>query len=630
MAIRLTDEQRRVVEHRGGPLRVVAGPGTGKTSCLAARIMKLILTDRVPPNRILAVTFTRAAAGEMRQKLEKEGVAPHRIPDVRTLHSKAVALLRRHSALLNLNANVRPLGSLEVNLVLKDIAADLASAGFRLPFRGPQNIQKYLRAYQSEQSGAGIPGWISSNRKYLKTYHEFSRAYEGLQGFYNGIDWFRVVNLPLQLLSSHADVLEKERAAVDHMLVDEYQDLNRKDQDLIRILAGDASGLCVVGDEDQSIYESQRFAAPAGLVDFDRSVRGTTTLTLTYCHRCPKQILEKANALIKKNKIRLRSKPPLRPVDPTRKGVVATVSQKSKKAEIEWLVKKVLQLHGKGFEYRDILTLFTEGKIGQDYVSAVQRANIPLTVQLRVAGPFESTCFVRVLATLRFLADQADNLALRQCLEYWPNLGATTIRELRQLATGQHQTLWEAVREVATNPDEHRSIARRKSVGDFRSAMTKLLRIRDFGRLLPAILKHLPDCATDPGVEILSEFFEKQRGKEAALNISEILQNFEQEREAGKFETTEELPDRVRVMTMHSAKGLEAKVVIIPALEDDIIPGEFPNLEERRRLFYVSITRAKEILLLSWASQRIGPEIHRPGGRMLGKQRSRFLKEMGE
>lgn len=118
---------------------------------------------------------------------------------------------------------------------------------------------------------------------------------------------------------------------------------------------------------------------------------------------------------------------------------------------------------------------------------------------------------------------------------------------------------------------------------------------------------------------------------EEAINIREVLEDFEQDRESGKFERTpDELPDKVRIMTMHSAKGLEANVVIIPALEDDLMPGLAGNLEERRRLFYVSITRTKWLLLMSWASQRIGQEIHRKGGKMLGKQPSRFLREMGE
>src|SRR3990170_3489917 len=241
MPFHLTDEQRRVVRHRGGPLRVIAGPGTGKTSCIAARIKDLLVRDRVPPARLLGVTFTRAAAGEMRQKLES-GVRPDRMPDVRTLHSKAVGLLRRHGSLVDLSPSTRPLSELEANLVLKDAAADLASAGLRLPLKGVGNMLDYLRGYRSEQSGAGIPNWISTNRGHLKTYHQFRQAYEELQRFYNAIDWFRVISLALHLLDSNAEVLAEEQERIEHLLVDEYQDLNRRDQELILRLAGDGSG----------------------------------------------------------------------------------------------------------------------------------------------------------------------------------------------------------------------------------------------------------------------------------------------------------------------------------------------------------------------------------------------------
>lgn len=160
--------------------------------------------------------------------------------------------------------------------------------------------------------------------------------------------------------------------------------------------------------------------------------------------------------------------------------------------------------------------------------------------------------------------------------------------------------------------------------------MRRLLEITDYNHIVPEIVDALPGCREDRGIKIACEYFAAQAGKEEALNLQEVFSNFGYEIESGKYDVSGELEDKVRVMTMHSAKGLEAPVVIIPALEDDLMPGDVPNIEERRRLFYVSVTRARTILLLSWAYQRTGAEIHRPGGRMLNKQKSRFLAEMGE
>ena len=439
------------------------------------------------------------------------------------------------------------------------------------------------------------------------------------------------MNLAVKLLASHPVVLAAEQSTLKCLSVDEYQDLNPKDQEFTRQFVSDLGELCVVGDEDQSIYESQRFADPSGLVELDNVIPKMITLDLTRCHRCPDEILEKAESLIKNNQIRIQGKPRLRAHDPAKGGIVFTSQSRSKKAEMEWVIGKISELCDGGAQYRDILVLFSGGKVAKDYISAMQDAQIPLDIQLRIIGPFDSQCFSMVHATLHVVCDQEDNLAVRQCLDYWPNIGPKTIRELRLLALSQQQSLWEAVFAVASDPDAHAAIRMRRSVQEFHAAMTQLLSVGDFDRVIGAAVQNLPNCREDKGIQLIDEYFQKHAGKEGVVNIKEVLGNFEQDLEAGKFEpAAEELPNKVRIMTMHSAKGLEAEIVIIPALEDDLMPGQVGNVEERRRLFYVSITRAKRILLMSWASQRMGQEIHRPGGRMLGRKPSRFLREMGE
>lgn len=630
MPLPLTDEQTKVVQHRGSPLRVVAGPGTGKTSCLVARILSLVQGDQVVPHRILAVTFTRAAAGEMRKRLEREGLAPDRMANVRTLHSKAVALIRQHCARLTLNPTVRPLSELGARLLIEDVAADLADRNIRLSFRGQGSIPSYLRAYRAEQSGVGVPLWVSQEGELLRRFREFADTYESLQKFYGALDWFRVVKLVLQLFDSYPDILTEEQASTDFLLVDEYQDLNRNEQEFIRRIVRDPSGLCIVGDEDQSIYETQRFADPGGIIRFNDQYPGSTTLPLTYCHRCPTKVVEKANALIEKNTRRIQGKAPLQAMHPDRTGVVATTIHRSMKAETEWLVKKVKELPGKGCPYKDMLILFGDGTIAEDYVKALRKANVPLDVKLKTAGPFESLCFLSVMAVLRFLVDQSDNLAVRQCLDNWPKIGTITIKALRKHAVQASLSLWQAVASVAQNSTGSPSISMRKSVEKFHAAMSNILSIQEFNRIEPAIIAMLPNCADDPGVRFFNEYLASNAGKESLLSLSDILQSFELEREQGKFDSDEEeREDKVRVMTMHSSKGLEAKVVFLPALEDDLMPGEVQNVEERRRLFFVSITRSKQVLCLTWATQRTGQAIHRLGGRMLGKKRSRFLDDMG-
>ena len=162
-----------------------AGPGTGKTTCIAQRVADLVLKDKIPPKQILSVTFTRdwedcwTAAQEMRHKLEKQGVPSHQLPDVRTLHSKAVSLLRRYHSHLGLGSLVRPLGGPETRLVLQDVVADLAAAGTRLRFTGEGRVHDYLRSYQSEQSGKGVSPTVNVQKHLM-----FTDSYERLQQFY--------------------------------------------------------------------------------------------------------------------------------------------------------------------------------------------------------------------------------------------------------------------------------------------------------------------------------------------------------------------------------------------------------------------------------------------------------------
>jgi len=185
---------------------------------------------------------------------------------------------------------------------------------------------------------------------------------------------------------------------------------------------------------------------------------------------------------------------------------------------------------------------------------------------------------------------------------------------------------------VATSPEAFKEIHQRKMVGKFHEYLQTLFGITSYGGLGKTIHEYIKGaCGEDKGIQIARTYLESLTGKEDVINLEEAVGNLDQKIESGELEVGEAEINAVRIMTMHSAKGLESGVVMLPALEDDIIPGETPNVEERRRLFYVSITRTTELLLMSWAAQRVGPEIHRATGRkILGKKRSRFLVEMGE
>jgi superfamily I DNA/RNA helicase len=387
----------------------------------------------------------------------------------------------------------------------------------------------------------------------------------------------------------------------------------------------------VVGDDDQSIYESLKFADPEGIITFPSQYVGTATLTLTICRRCPPEVIQKALKLISNNKKRVRGKT-LVPYEQERQGKVATIYRRSKKAEVEWLVGRVRDFVKAGYQYKDMLILFPEGKLAEEYVKALKAADIPCVVQLWIGSVFDTECFAWFLATLRFLAESSDNLSLRQCLDYAGGIGKKTVWQLRKIAEVKGNSLHEAIQSVATSPEVFKEIHQRKAVGKFHEYLQALFGITSYGALGNTIHEYMRGaCGEDKGIRMARAYLESLTGKENLISLKEAVGNLEQKIESGEFESGGAEINAVRIMTMHSAKGLESGVVILPALEDDIIPGEAANVEERRRLFYVSVTRTTELLLMSWAAQRVGPEIHRAKGRkILGKKRSRFLVEMGE
>jgi len=621
--------QQKIIDHIGSPLRVLAGPGTGKTFSLAHKIKHLLENHKVPSEHIYTLTFTTLAAAQMRERLEKVGIAANKMPWAGTLHSLALGLIKKHPTETGVNSNCRPLSKYEHSVLLKDVIADLAVKGHKVGFKGPYRIENFHKAFLKKKSGAGLPAWVT-NAQMTRTYDEFEKRYDEALRFYNGIDWQEVIAKAVELIENVEVVRKSIEKKINYLLVDEYQDLNAQEQQLIKLLAGDATGLTIVGDEDQSIYESFRFASPQGIVDFLTEFPGSTSLPLIYCRRCPPAVIDKALCLIKNNKRRVQDKIIL-PFNEKKKGFLVTLRHKSKKKEIEWLVDKIKQMYDKGYRHEEFLVIFTEGAVAEDYISALRTAGIPIDVKLRLANPFDSQYFSWFISTLRFLADPDENLVLRQCLDYWASVGGKTIWQLRKIAEAKRCSLWKALEDIASHSDAFKEIMHRKALKELWTYLTNLCAKKTLNDIIATVFNQLPDCRNDPGVIKCHEYIMKFAGKEDAVTVKEIIEDFDRAKESGEFDLKMEAESQgVRIMTMHSAKGLEAPLVFVPALEDDIMPGQVENMEERRRLFYVSLTRAKVGIYLSWAAQRTGREIHIPGRRLLGKQKSRFLSEMGE
>jgi superfamily I DNA/RNA helicase len=219
---------------------------------------------------------------------------------------------------------------------------------------------------------------------------------------------------------------------------------------------------------------------------------------------------------------------------------------------------------------------------------------------------------------------------LRQFLVFWKGIGLETVRQVRLLAVANKCSFWDIVKDIAKNPKEFKRIKLRKEVSEVHTFISSLLAKGNVQEIVEDIFNQFPNLKNDRGGKILYNHFQKFNKAGDLVSLKDVLDDFEAGMESGELENKDqEEENAVRIMTMHSAKGLDAGIVIVPALEDDIMPGNVKNIEEKRRLFYVSMTRAKYGLFLSWANQRSGPEIHKvPGRTMLGKKKSRFLEEI--
>lgn len=623
----LTDEQKDIVAFHGAPMRVLAGPGTGKTLCIIKKARFLIEKKKVPYNQICVITFTRATARELWERLLKEGIKTDSLPYVNTLHSLAMGILRNHLKRAKLKPGFRTVEGITQKILVKDVVQDLKEQNIIL---SPPDIRIFLRAHFQTKAKAGLPSHLSTNPHKEKVLREFSKCFHENLNFYNAVDWADVLHKTIELLDCYDDIRVEVHNRNQYLLVDEYQDLSPLEQFFVDKIIGNLNGLCIVGDDDQSIYETFRFADPSGIINFPKKYKDTESFFISFCRRCPPTVIQYALRLIRNNKKRVNKE--LKPFNKDKKGFVIFMRHKSKKKEIEWLVLKISELRKKDFEYKDIMVLFTGGDIAKDYVIALKKANIPLDVQLKVSNIFNSVYFIWLISTIRWLVNLDDNLSMRQCLDYWEGIGTETIRQLRFQALSTNSTLWEVMQNVSNNLNAFKKIKQRNKVKSFCDYLRKLKNFNKFQEIINQYFLAIPESKEDAGCKIFFEFLERFKDQEQVITIKEILEDFEQQVDSGELENKYKKERKnVQVMSMHSAKGCESRIVIIPALEDDIIPGINNNIEEQRRLFYVSITRAKYCVYLSWASQRSGQEIHkREGRRMLYKEKSRFLKEIEE
>ncbi len=614
-------------------VRVIAGPGTGKSFAMKRRVARL-LENGIEPSAILPVTFTRVAAEDLHRELVCMQVPRCEELVGKTLHSLALRTLMRHHVLAATGRTPRALNNFEI----KPLEADLA-----VNHGGVIEVRKKIKAYESAWARLqrDEPGYVQSAEE-----ADFERDLTAWLRFHRAMIIGEVIpQLHTYLATNPA---AQERTEYSHILVDEYQDLNKAEQGVIDLLSDNAE-VCIVGDDDQSIY-SFKHAHPEGIIDWVATHNNADDLSLEDCRRCPIQVVDMANALIAHNVNRPVNRV-LAPMEQNGAGTVSIVQYHTLNAEILGVLNTIAELIDQGVHPGDIVILAQRGVIGTPIYEGLVERDIPVrSYYAQSELDAEGTQFR--FALLKLFVNREDRVALRWVLGRDSNNWRTnSYRRLRQYCDTNEATPWETLVQIETGdlniPYTNTLVQRFTAV---RNEIHQLENLVADNGITPVIDALFPDG--DPAVRDIR-----------ALALETLAANDEDDRVSFLRELTSaiarpEIPteiEEVRIMSLHKSKGLSAPVTIIAGCIEGLLPQE-PKanlplaireaiLEEQRRLFYVGITRVKAspaegkpgTLILTYSQQMplataMGAGIS-PASINYGEANllaSRFIREMGQ
>ena len=630
---KMNDRQKEAILHVDGPLLILAGAGSGKTTVLVNRIANLICRERAcRPWQILAITFTNKAAGELKDRLSAmlgdEGM------DVwaSTFHSTCARILRRDGERLGFTRHFTIYDTDDSKRLMKDCLRALKIDEKSLPVRSVLNeishAKDNLIGPKEYSDDAGPDSRLILIAQAYSLYQQRLKEADAM-------DFDDLIFHTVRLFQTAPDVLDYYRDRFRYILVDEYQDTNHAQYVFVRLLAEKSRNLCVVGDDDQSIYKF-RGATIENIMSFEKTFPDAKVIRLEQNYRSTQNILDAANAVIAHNT--------------QRKGkTLWTENPEGCKLEIhtsfnemdeaDFIAQKILDMAADGRKYSDFAVLYRMNTQSNMLERIFVRSGIPY----RIIGGlrfYERKEIRDMLAYLSVISNPSDEIRLRRIINQPKrSIGEKTIAQAMEIS----QSVGESLFEVISHADEYEPIRR---------AAPKLRQFTDMiGELINAAndervsLNDLYQLLLEKTKYIEALRAEDDNAQERIENINELSSNLvkyeEENPEGGLAGFLEEVSlftdidnydsssDSVTMMTIHSAKGLEFPVVFLPGMEEGIFPGMQSiynpgEVEEERRLAYVAITRAREELFLTNADSRL------LFGSTSRNKPSRFLKEIPE
>jgi DNA helicase-2/ATP-dependent DNA helicase PcrA len=572
---------------------LLAGPGTGKTHVLTRKVLWLVLKHEINPQEILALTFTRLAAAQLKHDLG-EVLRPHEIPVpvVSTLHSFALRqILCNSKTIEELPRPIRIADDWEErNIVQEDIKKILGSANIK-------EVQKLINRLSAdwETLKAEELGWDSTfpNPKFLGALQQHKTVYgETLRAEL-------VYKLKRTMDQSKEFKLDNQ---YKYVLIDEYQDLNACDLAVVRSLAEKGAKLFVVGDDDQSIY-GFRYADPIGIRQFPEIYTGAARLLLTTCYRCDKTIIQQAEFVADQDTKRLPKT--TKPRDNAGDGEVFLIQCSDQGSEASMIAKKIKRLVDEGTSPEKIVVLSRSSIILGPIKEQIEAQGIKVSMTLEDELT-DAKEYRMVLSILRLLVDSSDALALRTLIQVERNaLGDKCINLLWQYASEKGLRLDIAMEEIKKDPSTLGSMRTRVItwLDELNRRLAELKKIEDLATLVE---KLIVDCVTDEKLrEKVRTYLKEVMEESESDTLEKLVRDIGIASDMIEQETS---PNAVSILSMHKAKGLTFDICFIAGAEDEFIPGrnEGEFIGDERRLLYVSMTRAKHKLYISYCAKRTG------------------------
>lgn len=576
----LTEEQRDAVESDGHPILVLAGPGTGKTEVLAQRIVNLLKQNLAVKEEITGVAFTTKAVESMKRRLGELGLEPDQQPRICTLHSLSLRMLAEMGNLVGLPEGFLVADDYESSLLLNDAIADVRPGAVK-DHKSIRHKLTLLRAHRES------PRDCFMKRVWTR--------YQQLLKFHRALDFEGLISEATRLLEKNRDLRGTFQLQAKQLLVDEFQDINKAEYHLIKLLADAGDGLFAVGDHCQSIY-GWRGGDPSIILGFCSDFTNAIQKPMTKCFRCPQKVIRAADDFIGR-------KPPLDPQQSDSEPVYI-LDCKSDAQEADyiraWTVKAVTE---GGYRAKDIAILYRGGDIADKIAGCLTSAGIAI----ERPSPEETLRMREFVACLRLIVDRRDSLALRVCLAspLAKGIGKKAVKKLSDYAEANECSFWDAVtvgRSDASFRRWHKALSSFDSVFEELSASASK---ESLTKLLVNVAKCL-GYQNEPRICVVIENTKSVPNEWSLHDFVQSIRGLKGEKLADPRESGEDDNDAVLFVTTHSVKGLERRVIFVLGMEKGSFPTERGDLNEQRRLFYVAMTRAKEKLFLCYAKKREG------------------------